>query len=301
MQDWDDIRFFLAAGRAGSLSGAARHLGTSQPTVSRRIAALESHYNVSLFDRHQDGVTLTGAGQAIWQQALQMEETAFAIERRILGHDASLSGAVRISATEGLGSLWLTPHLAAFSRQNPGIGIELLSENSVSDLTRREADIAIRLARPLQPDLVGRRVGALAFGLFASRSYAAEFGVPERLEHLSDHRLVDFLWQAWSEEQWHEVVRDHQHITYRSNSSISHLNAVRAGYGIGLLPCYVEGLYPELVALLRHHPWRTREIWLVAHRDLRKTARIRMVFDQLVKLFEMERAALAGQALEFSA
>ena len=293
MQDWDDIRVFLAAARAGSLSGAARHLGTSQPTVSRRIAALEERYKVSLFDRHRDGLCLTDAGRTICQSALQIEELAFAIDRNITSKHATLAGTVRVSVTEGLCALWLTPLLAPFTRQHARITLELVAEDAVSDLTRREADIAVRLECPRSVDLYGRRVGSLVMGLFASTSYVSENGLPENPERLSEHRLVDCVPTSMTDERWQEVTREHARIVCRTNSAVGCVNAVRAGHGIGLLPVYVRTLYPELVPVLRGQSWRDRDIWLVAHKDLRTTARIRAVFDELVHLFETKGRVLA--------
>ena len=172
--DWTALRDFLAVAETGSLSRAARRLGVSQPTLTRRMAALEERLRTELFRRTPRGVELTEAGESILPAARQMEQEAHAVELAISGRDAALAGLVRVTATEGLGIHWLTPALAEFQLAHPAIEIQLLLQNQVLNLLQREADIAVRLSRPLQSDLVARKVGELAFGLYASREYLDE-------------------------------------------------------------------------------------------------------------------------------
>jgi DNA-binding transcriptional LysR family regulator len=292
MDDWDDIRFFLAVARAGSLSAAARALRTSQPTVGRRIDALEARLNAKLFDRHRAGLGLTEAGRSIWEVANQMETAALAVQRHVQGEDGKLQGSVRISVTEGMGAIWLTPHLMRFQRENPAITVEIVSDNAVVDLARGGADIALRLARPHQPDLVARRVGYLTLRLYAAPSYTSVFGVPRTLDELFEHKLVDFSWiyASTRANRWRELASKHANIAYRSNSSLAQLNAVICGFGIGLLPSYVEDLYPSLVPIVPHVAWPQQEIWLVSHADMRRNARVRCALDYLGDLFSSEKA-----------
>lgn len=293
MQDWNDIRYFLAAGRTSSLNAAARLLRTSQPTVSRRIAALEKDAGKPLFVRHSNGLTLTTAGEALWQRALQLEEAALAVEHQVAAQDDSLAGPVRISATDGLGTLWLTPRLAKVSAAKPEITLEVQLNNDVADLMRREADIALRLARPVTANLVARRVGEMSFHLFAARDYVARYGQPETVEDLSSHRLITLdVRQPVMDETWHGVLEAGAPIAYRSNSSLSQIAALRAGLGVALAPSYVGKLYPDLVPLLPGQPWRGREVWLVAHPEIRRSARVGFVFDALVTLFHTEGQSL---------
>jgi DNA-binding transcriptional LysR family regulator len=295
VHDWNDIRFFLAAGRAGSLNGAAKDLRTSHPTVARRLAALEESIGVKLFARHQDGLTLTPAGGALWDRAIAMEEAALSLERGVDAQDDRLTGEVRISATEGLGALWLTPRLLALSAARPGITLDILLDNDAADLMRREADIAIRLARPIAPDLIARRVGELPFRLFAAASYLERCGVPASIDGMADHRLVTLaVRQSTLDATWQAIVDSGAAIACRSNSAVAQLEAVRAGLGVGLLPSYVTALAPDLRIVLPDASWQAREIWLVAHHEVKQSARVRVVFDEIARLFKTEAASLRG-------
>ncbi len=282
VEDWDNVRFFLAAARAGSLNAAAKMIGASQPTMSRRIAALERNIGAPLFDRHRDGLVLTEVGNSIMERALAIEEAAHALDRRILAQGDGMAGPVRISATEGIGSLWLTPRLRAIADRQRDLRLEVQLDNAPVNLIRREADIALRLSRPSTPDLVARKVGELSFGLYASRGYCEEHGEPTTLAEVANHSLVEVLLrQAAPDQAWHRVLDGEPRIAFTTNSTIAQLAAVRAGYGITMMPRYVHGLVDDLVELLPGTNWRRRELWLVAHPDLRTSARIRFVFDAI--------------------
>ncbi len=284
VEDWDNVRFFLAAARAGSLNAAARNVGASQPTMSRRIAELERNVGAALFDRHRDGLSLTEVGRGIMERALALEEAALALDRKILAHSNGIAGPVRVTATEGIGSLWLTPRLRAIADQHRELQLEILLDNAAVNLLRREADIALRLSRPSTPDLIARKVGELSFGLFASQGYCAQYGEPKSLGELSRHSLVDVaLRQNAPDQAWHRVLDGEPRIALTTNSTVAQLAAVRAGYGITLMPRYVSGYYDDLVAILPEANWRRSELWLVAHTDLRTTSRIRLVFDAIAE------------------
>ncbi len=285
VEDWDNVRFFLAAARAGSLNAAAKDVGASQPTISRRIAELECNVGAPLFDRHRDGLTLTEVGRGIMERALAVEEAAHALDRRILAQSDGIAGPVRISATEGIGSLWLTPRLRTIADRHPNLRLELHLNNSHVNLLRREADIALRLSRPAVPELIARKVGELSFALFASRGYCAEHGEPTSFAELVNHSLVDVvLSQAAPDQAWHKTLDAEPRIAFSTNSTIAQLAAVRAGYGVTLLPRYVRNYCDDLVELFAGRIWRRRELWLVAHVDLRTNARIRLVFDAIAEL-----------------
>ena len=288
MVNWNDVRFFLAAARAGSLNAAAKVLRVSQPTVGRRIAALEASLQVELFTRYQEGLVLSEAGQALWTRAVEMEEAAHALERHVVVHDRELEGTVRISATEGFGALWLTPRIRHLSAIHPKITFDVLLDNDPADLLRRQADIAIRLTRPVSAALIGRRTGVLAFRLFAARSYIEKEGKPQTLQDLAQHRLVTHaIHRSRVDEAWRELI-GRAVVSFQSNSSLAQLNAVRAGLGIGLLPAYLGGEFPDLVSLIERQSWPTLEIWLVAHPDVKKDARVRLVFDAIAHLLKRD-------------
>jgi DNA-binding transcriptional LysR family regulator len=291
LRDWGDVQFFLAVARSGSFSEAGRLLGTNQSTVGRRIQELERRLGAKLFDRHSRGMRLSPAGKLIFSQAADMEASAAGIERQLAGADSEMHGVVRISLTEGLATLWLPPKLVEFQREHPHIMIETLVKDRVVDLGMREADIAIRFARPTEPKLVARKVGTMELFLFATEQYIRVFGAPETIDDLYRHRLVDHtalhLNPGWA--PWSDLVARHNAIVYRSNSSASVVSAVQIGMGIGLLPLYVEELDSRFVRL-PVDPKCSADIWLVSHEETNKGARIRAVIDHIALLFEQDRA-----------
>lgn len=287
LRDWDDIRLFLAVARAGSFNRAAAGLRICQSTVSRRIEQLEAEIGAKLFDRVGKGVTPTPAAAGILDRAQAMEEAAAAIERRVAGFDFEMEGVVRIAATEGIGTYWLTPRLLSLQREYPRLVIEVLAGNELADLASREADIAIRLGKPSEPALVALRVGTMRFGLYCSRQYADLYGLPESPEDLLRHRLVDHLGYAGIGE-WRRLTTDHPGICYRTNTSTAYLEAVRAGYGIGLFPTYSGHIAPDLqpvpITIGMAAP-----IWLVSHEETREAIRVKRVLTFVRAAFEEDR------------
>jgi DNA-binding transcriptional LysR family regulator len=191
--DWDDLRFFLAIVRTGGLSAAARELRVTQSTVGRRLASLESGLGTRLLHRTPEGYVPTLAGEAILGQAERVEAEALAVERTVGGHDALLEGAVRVTAVETLASHVLVPAFCALQLGNPEISIELLANVRHMSLAMREADIAVRLTRFEQHDLVARRIGTMAHGLYASPIYLERYGPPDFAAGCPGHRLVTGL------------------------------------------------------------------------------------------------------------
>ncbi|MFQ5534910.1 MAG: LysR family transcriptional regulator [Sphingomonadales bacterium] len=296
--DWAAIQDFLAVAETGSLSAAARRLRVSQPTMGRRISALESELGTSLFVRTRRGLGLTDTGGRILDHARKMEHEALAVDRIAGGSDQMLEGSVRITATEGLTVQWLTPRLMEFRDRYPGIRIELISDNTAANLMRREADIAIRMFRPRQAELIARRIGTIAYGLYASTEYLRRHGTPENIASLRQHYAVapDESLVQLSKESWQRFERmfGERRVAYRSNSFLAQLNAVRAGFGIGAFACPMVKRDPDLVRLLESEMQFVNEMWLVAHSELRRNARIRAVYDFLAELAERHRAELNG-------
>jgi DNA-binding transcriptional LysR family regulator len=292
--NWSSVKDFLAVGESGSLSQAARRLGVSQPTLTRRMAALEQSLHAELFRRSPRGLELTEAGEALMGPARQMEAAAKAAELAVSGRDLALSGLVRITATEGLAHEWLTPTLARFREQQPNITIEVLVKNTALNVLRREADIAIRLGRPSQPQLVARRVGDLRLGFYASRAYLERYGTPNA-DDLSGHRGV-----AFDEADVYtgaggflEKALGEADIVYRANTLGAQLAAIRAGFGIGGQANFIARRDPDLVRVLPDTEVRF-EIWLVTHPGLRRSARIRAAYDFLVDELGAAAPLLAG-------
>lgn len=286
MEKWDDYRIFLAIARARTLSGAGQRLGISQPTVGRRIAALERTLDTRLFDRTGHQMILTAAGLAVQHEAEAMERAAAGAGLRALGFDRRPGGTVRLSVTEGLGSSWITPRLAPLLERYPGLKLEIATDRIAANLSKREADIAIRFFRPSQSDLLIRRFGDLRYGLFASRAYLAARGTPCAPADLATHTLIGFEEEM---RDWPEMAFLYRHglaerFAYRSNSAIAQLAAAEAGLGIAPLPVYLAAPRQALTRVMEQVDLPGRQIWLAVHKDIRQTARIAAVWDFLAEM-----------------
>lgn len=296
--DWSILRDFIAVAETGGLSQAARKLRVSQPTLSRRIAALEEQLKAQLFQRTPRGLLLTDAGENVLAGARRVEEEALAIERRAEAAQQGLSGTVRVSVTESLGALWLPKRLAAFHAKYPGVCVEVLVDNRAANLVRREADIAIRLFRPDQPDLIARHVGEIVMGLYASKDYLAKHGEPTDVAQLRNHFLVGFdegMGQRNTAVQRLERCFGKEKIVHRSSSFIGQLSATLAGIGLGAHDCVLADAEPTLMRVMPAIFDHRLEIWLVTHADMRRSGRIRALYDFLAAEIAGDQASLAGK------
>lgn len=285
MENWDDYRIFLAVARTGTFSEAGQKLGVSQPTVGRRIAALERALDTRLLDRAGRRMTLTPAGLAVLREAEQMESATTGVERRTLGFDRRPSGIVRLSVTEGLGSWWITPRLGPLLERYPGLKLEIATDRIAANLSKREADIAVRFFRPSQSGLLVRRFADLRYGLFASRAYLKTHGMPRDTAALAMHALIGFEEEM---RDWPEMAFLYRHgladrFVYRSNSAIAQLSAAEAGLGIAPLPVYLAAPRRLLVRVMPEIDLPGRRIWLAVHKDIRRAARIEAVWDFLAE------------------
>lgn len=295
--DWSTLRDFIAVAETGSLSQAARRLRLSQPTLSRRIAALEEQLKMQLFQRTPRGLLLTDAGEDVLAGARRVEEEALAIERQAEAAHQTLTGTVRISVTEGLGALWLPARLATFHASHPGVCVEVLVDNRTVNLIRREADIAVRLFRPEQPDLIAKRAGELVMGLYGARSYFERHGKPVTIADLKQHYHVGFDESMGRHQEVQRLERCFapERIIHRSSSFIGQLNATLAGIGIGAHDCVFADAQATLERVLPDDFNHVIEIWLVTHADMRRSARIRAVFDFLTEAIGHDRVRLSGR------
>jgi DNA-binding transcriptional LysR family regulator len=287
LRDWNDLRYFLALAETGSQAGAAKVLKTNQSTVCRRLRDIEAQFETSLFDRHYRGMRLTPAGQQLVERARQMDAAAQAIDRHIAGFDRAMQGTVRISSTDGIGSYWLVPRLAEFQREYPSITIELQTSNTAADLSRRQADIAIRLFESREARLVTRRVGTMRFAMFSSQGYLATFGTPVQWSDLARHRIVDHTSYARLR-AWRELVEGYPGVVFRTDSATAYYHALRDGMGVGLFPTYNRFITPEMVQLAIPID-AALPIWLVSHEDTNRNARVRTVLDYLHRAFDRDR------------
>ncbi|MRX51351.1 LysR family transcriptional regulator [Paracoccus sp. S-4012] len=289
IDNWDDLRLFLAVARAGTLSGAAREIGVNHSTVFRRIGAFEEALGVRLFDRLPNGYALTAAGEAMQESALRVEAEIAALDRRVTGQDLRLSGVVRITTVDMLAQGLLPRHLLAFLRAYPGIEVELTVGNATLNLTRREADVALRVGNQPPETLVGRRVGRLAFAVYGAA--AAEATAP-----LTEQPWIGFdaehapLVRAFSE--FLPGVRP----AFRVNSVAAAIAAARAGIGLATLPCGIADLDPGLTRVAPLPESFTLDLWLLTHEDLRRTARIRAFLDFMAEALAQEAPLLEGAA-----
>jgi len=277
MLDWDDLRYFLAVARHGSLSAAARRLEVAQPTVGRRLASLERQLGARLIVPTPTGQTLSPTGQRMLAHAEQMERDALAAEHIAFGRDAGLSGPVRVTASEWMIESVLAPLVAPFLVEHPRLCLELLADPRHISLVRREADLALRPSEFEQPEIVQRRVGSISFGLYASDGYLARHGMPNFENLCSGHFLI-----AMSEHltkvpdtDWLPRVAAHAHVVARCNGRLPMAALAAASVGITCLPRFIGDATHGLRRLSAPEQEPARTLWLGGHRDAGAVPRIR--------------------------
>jgi DNA-binding transcriptional LysR family regulator len=279
---WDHWRSFLAVIDEGSLSGAARSLGLTQPTMGRHVDALEAALEVRLFSRATDGMLPTEAARALEDQARQMQATAAALLRTASAAEDAAQGTVRLAASEVVGAEILPPILADFAVRHPQIRVELFLDNRNADLLRQTADMALRMVRPAQKALVIRPLGRADLGLYAHCRYVERFGTPATLETLRKHRLIGPDGQrglAGVTLGGVQVAPDWFH--YRCESDLGQLALLRAGAGIGICQHAIARRDADLLPVLPGEVAFALEPHLVFHEALRRVARIRLLGDHL--------------------
>jgi DNA-binding transcriptional LysR family regulator len=289
--NWDDVRVFLAVARAGQILGAARRLELNHATVSRRIATLEDALRAKLFRRLTTGSELTPAGQRFLEIAERMEADVIAARSAVAGEGDDISGTVRIGAPDGFGVAFLARHLGELTAQHRELTIQLVPVPRSFSLSRREADIVITVERPTEGRLVAGKLVDYSLGLFASRSYADQHGLPKSAAELSSHPLIGYVpdlivspsldYEAEFSADWRS--------TFAISSALGQAEAVRAGAGIGILHTFVARSMPELVPVEIIAPIR-RAYWLVYHETVRPLRRVQTVASFISKAVERERA-----------
>jgi DNA-binding transcriptional LysR family regulator len=281
---WELYRTFLEVMREGSLSGAARALGLTQPTVGRHVDALELALGFSLFVRTQQGLSPTEAAWSLRPYAESLEATSAALLRVASGHGGGVRGTVRITASEIVAVEVLPPILADLQAAHPELGIELVPSNRVKDLLRRDADIAVRMQRPAQGVLIARHIGGIELGVYAHRRYLRRKGRPATLDELAGYALIGydketaFIRSMKDQLPW--MRRDR--FALRTDSDLAALAALRAGFGIGLCQVGLAKRNSALVRLFADEVAPKLDTWVVMHEDLRDSPRCRAAFDALV-------------------
>lgn len=284
MNDWEDIRHFLAVAQHGSLSGAARSLKVDHATVSRRLATLETALAVRLVDRLPRCCRLTAIGEKVFEQAREMEAGAHGIARLARAAQAPLASRVTLSAPPVLVAHLLAGQLARFRAEHPDILLSLSAAGQQISLSRREADVAVRLVRPNEASNVARKIGTMAFGLYAHRTYAY-LAAPEHWQFIA----FDQSYADMPQQQWLLGIAGDRPVACELNHISEHLIAVQAGIGVAGLPCFVGDRDRDLVRVGEGVPSFEREIWLVVHRDLRDNLAIRAVLDFIAALIGENR------------
>jgi DNA-binding transcriptional LysR family regulator len=279
---WELYRSFLAVIREGSLSAAARSLGMTQPSLGRHIRQLESDLDVVLFTRSPQGLIPTDLGDELATHAQAMYATSAALRRAASGSNSEVRGVVRVTCSEVIGAEVLPPMLADLRQSHPGIVIELSLSNRSEDLLRKDADIAVRMVRPVQGALVARHLGAIALGLYAHRRYLKANGIPLVLDDLYQHAIIGYD----RETPALRALRDklpfgREDFSLRTDSDLAQLAAIRAGYGIGGCQCALAERDKSLVRVLPQAFAPGLDTWLVMHEDLKASRRTRLVFDHL--------------------
>lgn len=292
--DWGNLRFFLELARTGSLSRAAQRLAVDRNTVARRIAALEEELGLSLFERGPQGWTHTAAGRELAELASRVEQDVLALARRADAEDrAALEGTVRLTTATHISAHLLVPALPALRSAHPGLVLEIAADQRTFDLTRREADLALRMGRPRDAGLVTRKLTDVGYGFFASPVV------------VGNRRSVDFAidpFVAFDEslasvpqERWIAKVAPERRVVFRCNSTASLAAAARAGVGVAMLPLFVAGSMPDLVQLEGPEPI-PHELWLLVHGDLRRAPRVEAVIAWVDELVERARPLVSGRA-----
>jgi DNA-binding transcriptional LysR family regulator len=304
--DWNDLRYFLAVARTGSTLAAGRSLRVSQTTAARRVTALEEALGLVLFERRPTGYALTPAGEALMETALVMEESAAHFANAAAAQTRDISGSVKLTVDEIYAVTLLAPILRDLHEAHPGIRIELDTTEEKRDLAAGEADIALRSSKgPTDAGLVGRRIANDNWTIYCSRDYAAAHGVPHRRRELAGHPFIGGgspgVWQVYR--AWLERNRLTDAVAMQHDSSSGMLSAVRAGFGLAVLPCMVADFDPELVQCLPSDPDNERGLWVLTHERLRHTPRIRVVLDFLYERLsrlarERDKAEAARPALQ---
>jgi len=286
-----DLATLLAIAREGTLAGAARRLRVNHSTVFRRLGTIEARLGTRLFERQGGSYVTTAAGEDLLRTAERVEAEVEALERRLSGQDLRLTGSLRLTAPDDLAEVVAMPLLAQFRRRYPEIVLELALDNRMLNLTRREADVALRPTRQPPETLAGRRVTGLANAVYANagQPLPKDFAGPE------------VRWVAWEEgagpplvARWLAANVDRHAIAYRSNSMFNQASAARNGLGLAVLPCFLGDSDPRLQRVTPPLADLATELWLLTHPDLQRTARIRALLDLLYDSLRRQRPSFEG-------
>ena len=289
--DWNDLKYFLAIARTGKLTTAARQLGVDHATASRRVSALEADLKAKLFDRGPQGYQLTSCGEEMLSFAEEIESQARRASSKIGETDLVLTGHVRIGAPDGFGTCFLAPLIWDLCRRYPGLNIDLVAMPRVFSMSKREADMAISLSRPTAGRLNIRKLTDYRLGLFASKDYLARRGPIDRIDQLTDHRLIGYIEDLifTPELDYLPQIDKNLRTNFASTNLLAQLNATKAGAGLCVLPYFMLSCEPTLVPVLPAEVVIERTFWLVTHADLAGALRIKVTGDFIAEEVEKSR------------
>jgi len=278
--EWSDLKIFLAVARSGTLGAAARRLGQTQPTMGRRLRALEQAVGQTLFQRTSDGFVLTDEGAAVLRHAERIEEEAIAFERRLAGQGAELEGTLRVSSSDWFGVHVLTPLFADFLKAHPRVTIELLTEARLLSLARREADLVFRIRPFDEPEVLHRKAMHMDYAL-----YAAPGTTPPQAGDGAGYALVtmDTAFGELPDVAWLRRMLPNAHAAFRSNNREAQAQACASGVGLAVLPRPLGDRLPGLEPIDLGEAPPGRDVWVGYHRDLRRLARLRALLDATIK------------------
>ena len=298
MQDWDDLRHFLAVARKGSTMAAAKALGVSQSTVHRRLQALENRLGRQLVKRHPTGYRLTELGEKVRSYAEGVEDAVAAFERRLAANENELTGIIRFTCPEAVGYRLMRSSLPEkFNTLFPALRIEFIMSDTLVDLAKGHADVAIRAAAPTDNGLIGRKIADSPWAVYASHSYVSRHGRPERKEDINHHTVVRFAGEMSDHPaaRWLRSVAPNARVGAHATSLPTMILAVRSGIGLAPLPLIVGENESDLVRLLGPFPDLNTQFYLLMHQDMKRTPRVRAFFDFIVDEVKPVRAILEGK------
>lgn len=296
MFDWNDLRYFLAVAREGSTLAASKALGVSQPTVQRRLSALEERIKRKLVEHHPTGYRLTELGKSLFPHAEDIERTITAFQRQLMSGGQELNGTLRVTCPEGMASRLLAPLIESFRAKYPELRVDLIMTDRRLDLAKGEAEVAVRMQQPGDESLIARKIADAPWSVYASRSYIKRHGRPQREEDLDYHAVIEFggeLAQIQAS-RWLRSTAPRATVAARGNSMLGVLAAVKSGAGLAPLPMLLGGGEEDLETVLAPIPEIGSKIYTVMHADLRRTARVRAFCDFVAAEIVLFRPLLVG-------
>lgn len=294
MISWDDYRLILTIARAGGLPGAAQSLGVTLSTVFRRLERAEEKLGARLFDRLRGSYQPTDAGHELIRAAERMEQDALSADRAISGRDQLLTGTLRLTSSEALATCFLARHIPSFHKEHPGIKVEIISDNRLLSLAGREADIALRPHRPTEETLIARKAGTIKWGIYASKKSCESLGNLTDLSALTEHVFID--WDGGPATSWLKRTIAPTKVPIRTSSLITNAALTASDGFLAVLPCMLGMLWPGLSTVLAPLPDLAGELWVTTHEDMRGNARVRVLFNYLIKAAAADRVLFEGLA-----